>query len=128
MIIASFLTKDLLVDWKKGEDYFAQKLFDFDLASNNGGWQWSSSTGCDAQPYFRVFNPTTQSERFDKEGKFILSKLPQLKKFPRKYIHAPHLAPLEIQKDAGCIIGKDYPAPIVDHSQQRLLAIDLFKN
>ena len=128
MVVASFLTKDLLVSWQKGEEYFAQKLFDFDLASNNGGWQWSASTGVDAQPYFRVFNPYSQSERFDKEATFILSQLPQLKNLPKKFIHKPHLAPLKVQEEAGCLVGQDYPEPIVDHAGQRLAAIEMFKD
>jgi deoxyribodipyrimidine photo-lyase len=127
MIVASFLTKDLLINWREGEKYFAQKLLDFDLASNNGGWQWSASTGCDAQPYFRVFNPTTQSKRFDPNGEFIKSHLPMLKDYPVKHIHEPNLAPMEIQKNVDCIIGQHYPEPIVEHKQQRLLAIEMFK-
>tara|TARA_Y100000590_G_scaffold466313_1_gene641255 strand:- start:4471 stop:5679 length:1209 start_codon:yes stop_codon:yes gene_type:complete len=127
MIVASFLTKDLLIDWRKGEQYFADHLIDFDLAANNGGWQWSASTGCDAQPYFRVFNPESQSKRFDSEGTYIKTHLPELNNVPKKWIHAPHLMPIEIQNKANCIIGKNYPYPIVDHSQQRLKAIELFK-
>ncbi|MCB1197224.1 MAG: deoxyribodipyrimidine photo-lyase [Deltaproteobacteria bacterium] len=127
MIVAMFLTKDLLCDYRWGEAYFAEKLLDFDLAANNGGWQWSASTGCDAQPYFRVFNPYTQSEKFDAQGDFIRRYCVELMHFPNKYIHHPAAAPLAIQKTSDCIVGKDYPAPIVDHSMQRKLAIDLFK-
>jgi deoxyribodipyrimidine photo-lyase len=127
MVVAMFLTKDLLINWKEGEAYFASLLLDFDKAANNGGWQWSASTGCDAQPYFRIFNPVSQSERFDPKGEFIRRHLPELKDFPDKYIHAPHEAPDLVQKMAKCEIGKDYPAPIVDHSKQRLKAIELFK-
>ncbi len=128
MIVAMFLTKDLLIHWKKGEAFFARYLLDYDKAANNGGWQWSASTGCDAQPYFRVFNPTLQSKKFDPEGEFIRKNLPELEGFPDKYIHEPYLAPIGIQKLAGCIVGKDYPEPIVDHKVQKLKAIAMFKD
>lgn len=118
MVVASFLTKDLLVDWRKGEAYFARHLLDYDLASNSGGWQWSASVGCDAQPYFRVFNPESQSEKFDREGIFIRRYLPELRKLHDKDIHNP--APMW-RSQTG------YPAPIVDHAVQRLKAIELFK-
>jgi len=116
MVTASFLTKDLGIDWRRGEAYFALKLNDFDLASNNGGWQWASSSGCDAQPYFRIFNPVSQSEKFDGEGKFIRRYLPQLKELSDKEIHAPWLAPR--------MLAPDYPPPIVmhDEARQRTLA------
>ena len=119
MVTASFLTKDLGIDWRWGERYFAAQLNDFDLAANNGGWQWASSSGCDAQPYFRIFNPITQSENFDAEGKFIRRYLPQLAALPNKYIHAPWLCPEEKRDDAGLRLGKDYPFPIVDHADAR---------
>jgi len=128
MIVASFLTKDLLVDWRKGERWFADKLLDFDLAANNGGWQWCASTGCDAQPYFRIFNPVTQSKRFDPEGRFIREQLPELANFSNKHIHWPHNTTLEEQKKAHCILGKDYPKPVVVHSKQRIEALRLFKD
>ena len=127
MIVASFLTKDLLIDYKKGEAYFAQKLLDFDLAANNGGWQWSASTGCDAQPYFRVFNPFTQSKNFDPEGIFIKKYCPELANFSEKHIHTPHLAPQTEQAQVKCLVGKDYPLPIVDHDVQRKKAIEMFE-
>lgn len=119
MVVASFLTKDLGIDWRLGEKYFADHLNDFDLAANNGGWQWASSSGCDAQPYFRIFNPVTQSERFDAEGRFIRRYLPALEKVPTKYIHAPWKMGRIEQESIGVIIGRDYPAPIVDHAQAR---------
>ena len=128
MIVACFLTKDLLVDWRKGENWFARNLLDFDLAANNGGWQWCASTGCDAQPYFRIFNPITQSERFDPEGSFIKKFLPELKNFSNKQIHWPHAANDETQKKVKCILGKDYPKPIIVHSEQRIKFIKLFKS
>ena len=119
MVVASFLTKDLGIDWRRGEAYFALHLNDFDLAANNGGWQWAASSGCDAQPYFRIFNPVSQSERFDPEGKFIRRYLPQLAKLPDKLIHAPWLArPLDLQA-AGVEVGRDYPAPVVAHDVAR---------
>ena len=92
MVVASFLVKDLGLDWRRGEAYFAEHLNDYDLAANNGGWQWAASTGCDAQPYFRIFNPVSQSEKFDAAGKFIRRYLPQLAALPDKLIHAPWLA------------------------------------
>ncbi len=128
MIVASFLTKDLLVDWRKGEKYFAKNLLDFDLAANNGGWQWCASTGCDAQPWFRIFNPVTQSKKFDPEGKFIRKFLPEIARFSNKLIHWPHNSKLKEQKEANCILGDDYPNPIVVHSMQRKRAMELFKS
>ena len=119
MVVASFLTKDLGIDWRRGEAYFALHLNDFDLAANNGGWQWAASTGCDAQPYFRIFNPVSQSERFDPEGRFIRRYLPQLAKLPDKLIHAPWLArPVDLEA-AGVHLGVNYPLPIVDHAEAR---------
>ncbi|MBS0355186.1 MAG: deoxyribodipyrimidine photo-lyase [Proteobacteria bacterium] len=126
MIVASFLTKDLGIDWRRGEAFFAEHLNDFDLAANNGGWQWAASTGCDAQPWFRIFNPVTQSEKFDPDGAFIRRYLPELAKVPAKFIHAPWTMPPIDQQLAGCMIGKDYPAPIVDHAQARELTLARF--
>jgi deoxyribodipyrimidine photo-lyase len=128
MVAASFLTKDLLVDWRLGERYFADKLIDFDLAANNGGWQWAASVGCDAQPWFRIFNPVTQSERFDAQGTFIRQYLPELAQVPEKHIHAPWSMPAAEQQRTGCVIGRDYPAPIVEHAVQREQALTLFKS
>jgi deoxyribodipyrimidine photo-lyase len=119
MVVASFLVKDLGLDWRWGEAYFATHLNDFDLSANNGGWQWASSSGCDAQPYFRIFNPTSQSEKFDAEGKFIRRYLPQLAKLPNAAIHAPWLAkPMELQA-AEVVLGTTYPRPIVAHDEAR---------
>ena len=119
MVVASFLTKDLGIDWRWGADYFAEKLIDFDLSANNGGWQWASSSGCDAQPYFRIFNPTSQSEKFDPQGKFIRRYLPVLAALPDKAIHAPWLAtPVDLMA-AGVELGVNYPRPIVDHATAR---------
>jgi deoxyribodipyrimidine photo-lyase len=127
MIVASFLTKDLLVDWRKGEKWFARKLLDFDLAANNGGWQWSASTGCDAQPYFRIFNPITQSKKFDPDGRFIRQHTPELSGFSDRRIHWPHDLGIEEQSKAKCLLGSQYPHPIVAHAIQRKRAIELFK-
>ena len=127
MVAASFLTKDLLVDWRLGEQYFADKLIDFDLAANSGGWQWAASVGCDAQPWFRIFNPVTQSERFDPDGKFIRRYLPELARLPDKFIHAPWTLSVADQQKLGCVLGRDYPLPIVDHAVQRVQALALFK-
>ena len=119
MVVASFLTKDLGLDWRRGEAYFATHLNDFDLAANNGGWQWAASTGCDAQPYFRIFNPVAQSEKFDADGRFIRRYLPQLAALPDKLIHAPWLArPLDLAA-AGIELGVHYPLPVVDHAAAR---------
>ena len=119
MVTACFLMKDLGIDWRRGEAYFAEKLIDFDLAANNGGWQWAASSGCDAQPYFRIFNPITQSEKFDTEGKFIRRYVPQLAQLGNKQIHAPWLASKLELDHAGVELGKNYPGPIVQHDQAR---------
>lgn len=127
MVSASFLCKTLLIDWRKGEAWFAQKLLDFDLAANNGGWQWCASSGVDAQPYFRIFNPYNQSEKFDPQGDFIKTWCPELSNTEGKFIHAPHkMSPLE-QQLYDCIIGQDYPAPIVDYSKKRVEALEMYK-
>ena len=119
MVVASFLVKDLGIHWQWGERYFAEKLIDFDLAANNGGWQWASSSGCDAQPWFRIFNPVTQSEKFDPQGKFIRRYLPQLAQLPDAAIHAPWTARELERVGAGVELGKTYPQPIVDHALAR---------
>jgi len=119
MVVASFLVKDLGVDWRWGEAYFADHLIDYDLASNNGGWQWAASTGCDAQPWFRIFNPVTQSERFDAQGRFIRRYLPQLAGLPDAALHAPWKANEVELAACGLVLGRDYPRPVVDHAQAR---------
>lgn len=126
MVSASFLVKDLGIAWQRGERYFAARLNDYDLAANNGGWQWAASTGCDAQPWFRIFNPVTQSTKFDPDGAFIRRFVPELAQVPQKRIHAPwQMAPLE-QQAAGCVIGRDYPAPIVDHDAARKRTLERY--
>lgn len=119
MIAGSFLVKHLGLDWRRGERFFAQHLNDYELASNNGGWQWVASSGCDAQPYFRIFNPVLQSQRFDPEGRFLLRYLPELRTLPVRHLHAPWLAPAQVMRQAGITLGKDYPAPCVDHARAR---------
>lgn len=120
MVTASFLIKDLGVDWRWGERYFAEKLLDFDLAANNGGWQWAASSGCDAQPYFRIFNPVSQSEKFDPEGRFIRRYLPQLAALPTKLVHAPWLGgPLEAPDD--------YAPPLVRHDEARQRTLERYE-
>jgi len=127
MVVASFLTKDLGIDWRRGEAFFAEHLNDFDLAANNGGWQWAASTGCDAQPYFRIFNPVSQSEKFDPQGQFIRRYLPQLSKLPDALIHAPWQAkPIDLQA-AGITLGRDYPEPIVRHEIARMQTMERYK-
>mgnify|MGYP005846365067 CR=1 FL=1 len=124
MIVASFLSKDLLIDWRWGERYFMQHLVDGDPAANNGGWQWTAGTGTDAAPYFRIFNPTLQGQKHDPQGAYVRRWLPELAGVPERFIHEPWKMPLEIQRAAGCIIGVDYPTPIADHhwARQRTLA------
>ncbi len=119
MVTASFLTKDLGLDWRLGERYFALKLNDYDLSANNGGWQWAASTGCDAQPYFRIFNPVAQSERFDPKGRFIRRYVPELAGLSDADLHAPWSAPPLALQQAGVQLGADYPLPVVDHAEAR---------
>ena len=127
MVVASFLVKDLLIDWRWGERYFAENLIDFDFSANNGGWQWAASTGCDAQPWFRIFNPITQSEKFDPTGKFIRKYVPELAACNDKEIHAPWLIPAMRQTMLALKIGESYPEPIVNHAIQREKALSLYK-
>ncbi len=119
MLVASFLVKDLLIDWRWGERYFMQQLVDGDPAANNGGWQWTAGTGTDAAPYFRVFNPALQAKKFDPEGAYIRRWLPELRDVPEAYIHEPATMPPEAQGASGCRIGIDTPAPMVDHHEAR---------
>lgn len=126
MVVASFLTKDLQINWRLGERYFEEMLIDYDPASNIGGWQWAASTGTDAVPYFRIFNPERQSERFDPDGTFIKTYLNALKNVPLKYIHNPSAMTEDEQQEIGCLIGTDYPAKIVDHHHMRKKTLALF--
>jgi deoxyribodipyrimidine photo-lyase len=121
-----FLTKNLLIDWREGERFFMRHLIDGDLAANNGGWQWSASTGTDSVPYFRIFNPISQSQRFDPDGRFIRQWLPELASLSDKAIHDPHAG----SKGQTSLFGGgvDYPKPIVDLRASRQRALDAFKN
>lgn len=119
MVVASFFTKDLFMDWRVGEAFFAQHLMDYELSSNVGGWQWASSTGTDAAPYFRIFNPILQSKKFDPEGEYIKTYVPELRAMPAKEIHAPW--------EAGLLKPASYPDPIVDHRTAKDHAVATFK-
>ncbi len=124
MIVAMFLSKNLLIDWREGERFFMRHLIDGDLAANNGGWQWSASTGTDSAPYFRIFNPLSQSAKFDPHGRFIRHWLPELVGLNSKQIHNPTAS----RQSAGDLFGgSDYPPPMVDLSQSRLRALAAFK-
>jgi deoxyribodipyrimidine photo-lyase len=127
MVTASFLSKDLGLDWRLGERYFARQLIDYDQASNVGGWQWAASTGCDAQPWFRIFNPVTQSQKFDAQGKFIRRYLRVLAGLPDKEIHAPWLAAPLVLEAADVTPGANYPLPVVDHEQARKKTLARFE-
>ncbi|WP_167359758.1 deoxyribodipyrimidine photo-lyase [Phytopseudomonas flavescens] len=126
MVVAMFLSKNLLIDWREGERFFMRHLIDGDLAANNGGWQWSASTGTDSVPYFRLFNPVSQSQRFDPQGRFIRHWLPELSALGDKAIHDPHAG----HKGRGSLFGSgsDYPLPVVDLKDSRQRALDAFKN
>ncbi|HEY7772235.1 MAG TPA: deoxyribodipyrimidine photo-lyase [Marinagarivorans sp.] len=126
MVVASFLTKHLQVHWRKGADWFWDTLLDADLANNTAGWQWVAGCGADAAPYFRIFNPVTQSEKFDKHGDYIRTYVPELAKLPSKYIHAPWEAPEEELKRAGIKLGETYPTPMVDHKTAREEALNAY--
>ena len=126
MIAASFLTKDLLIDWRWGEKWFMQHLVDGDPAANNGGWQWTAGTGTDAAPYFRIFNPISQSKRHDPNGNFIREWVPELRNLPEEYLHEPWQLSDEEQRQCGVVIGRDYPAPIVDHALARERALIVY--
>ena len=130
MVAASFLVKHLLIDWRAGADWFWDTLVDADLANNAANWQWVAGCGADAAPYFRIFNPVRQAERFDPEGDYVRHWIPELKDLASKWIHAPWTAPAVELQDAGIVLGKSYPAPIVDHAaarEQALAAYDALK-
>ncbi len=119
MIAASFLVKNMLINWQSGEQWFMQHLVDGDPAANNGGWQWTAGVGTDAAPYFRIFNPVLQGLKFDPEGTYVRRWLPELSRVPTRFIHTPWQMPLEIQAAVGCQIGADYPRPILDATQTK---------
>lgn len=127
MIVASFLIKDLMIDWRRGEGWFWNTLVDADLASNVQNWQWVAGSGADASPFFRIFNPMTQGEKFDPAGKYVRRWCPELGRLPDKWIHAPWTAPSEILRDAGVRLGQTYPRPLVDHAQARDRALAALK-
>jgi deoxyribodipyrimidine photo-lyase len=119
MVSASFLTKHLLIDYRRGEAHYLEHLTDGDPAQNNAGWQWSAGSGCDAQPHFRIFNPVLQGQKFDPEGNYVRRWVPELARLPARYIHHPWDAPEVVLRDAGVRLGKDYPRPIVEHGYAR---------
>ena len=127
MVAASFLTKDLHVHWREGERWFEHELADADQANNNGGWQWAAGTGTDAAPFFRIFNPVLQSRRFDPQGKYTRRYVPALSRVPDARIHEPWIMSAAEQDAFGCRIGRDYPAPIVDHAAERRVALDMWE-
>lgn len=128
LIVGSFLTKDLNLDWREGEAYFLRMLMDGDQANNNGNWQWITSVGVDPAPVFRrLYNPVTQQERHDPNGVYVRKYVPELRKVPDEYIAEPWKMPDEIQQSAGCVIGKDYPGPIIDHAEARKVALDRYR-
>ena len=128
MVVGSFLVKNLLLDWRHGERWFWDCLVDADLASNSASWQWVAGCGADAAPYFRIFNPVTQGEKFDPDGEYIRKYVPELKNLPLKYLYNPSEAPSEILDKAEIVLGKDYPLPIVNLKASREKALDAFKS
>ena len=127
MVVASFLTKDLLIDWRVGEAWFWDTLVDANAANNAGGWQWTAGTGVDSAPFFRVFNPMLQGERFDPDGVFVRRWLPELAGLPAACVHSPWTADEAVLRRAGVTLGETYPYPIVDHAAARTRALSLFK-
>ena len=126
MVVASFLVKHLLISWVEGSKWFNETLVDFDAASNAMGWQWVAGSGIDAAPYFRIFNPILQSQKFDPDGLYIRKWVPELAEFPSKYIHEPWKAPTNLLHESGIVLGKTYPFPIIDHSFARIRALEAY--
>jgi deoxyribodipyrimidine photo-lyase len=127
MIVGSFLVKNLLQHWHFGRDWFWDCLVDADLANNSSGWQWIAGSGADASPYFRIFNPVTQGEKFDPDGKYTRSFVPELNELPNKYLFKPWEAPETVLKSAGIVLGETYPNPIVDLTVSRNKALEAYK-
>jgi deoxyribodipyrimidine photo-lyase len=128
MIVGSFLTKDLLVRWQDGADWFWDQLVDADLANNAMGWQWVAGCGIDAAPYFRIFNPVSQGEKFDPQGHYVARWVPELARLDPAWIHKPWQAPAEVLARAGVRLGETYPRPIVDHALARRRALDAYQS
>ncbi|MNJ20473.1 Deoxyribodipyrimidine photo-lyase [compost metagenome] len=128
MVVASFLVKHLLIDWREGEAWFWDTLVDADLASNVQNWQWVAGSGADAAPYFRIFNPVAQGEKFDPDGRYVRRWLPELRALPDQWLHAPWTAPAAVLAEAGIRLGRTYPRPIVDHGAARARALDALKS
>ena len=128
MVVASFLVKDLLVPWQEGAAWFWRELVDADLASNTLGWQWAAGSGADAAPYFRVFNPMLQGERFDPNGSYVSRWIPELSDMPVRWIHRPWEAPAVVREEAGVRLRDDYPKPIVEHAVARQAALAAFRS
>ena len=126
MIVASFLVKDLLISWQDGARWFWETLVDADLAQNTLGWQWTAGCGADAAPYFRVFNPTSQGEKFDPQGDYVRRWCPELAKLGDKWLHRPWEAPEEVLARAGVQLGNTYPEPVLSHAIAREVALEAF--
>jgi deoxyribodipyrimidine photo-lyase len=128
MVVASFLVKDLLIPWQQGEAWFRDTLVDADIANNAASWQWVAGCGADAAPYFRIFNPVTQGRKFDPDGTYTRRYVPELGTLPDKYLHAPWTAPQDVLDDAGIVLGRDYPVPLVDHRKAREAALAAYES
>jgi deoxyribodipyrimidine photo-lyase len=128
LVVGSFLTKDLGIDWRWGERWFMRLLVDGDEANNNGNWQWIASVGVDPQPAFRrIYNPARHQERYDPRGEYVRRYVPELRDVPDKYLAEPWSMPEEVQAEAGCVIGEDYPGPMVDHAAARREALERYR-
>ncbi len=128
LVVGSFLTKDLGIDWRRGERHFMRLLVDGDEANNNGNWQWIASVGTDPQPVFRrIYNPARQMQSYDADGAYVRRYVPELARVPDEHLREPWTMPLELQREVGCVIGEDYPEPIVDHAQARRAALARYR-
>jgi len=129
LIVGSFLTKDLGIDWREGELHFMQWLIDGDMANNNGNWQWIASVGVDPAPVFRrLYNPASQRDKYDPDGVYVRKYVPELKNVDDKYLSELWKMPEDVQREVGCVIGKDYPEPIVDHKEARQAALERYRS